>query len=263
MNSARRGGAVFAAICVFATIPVHADQLDQQPANLVAGYVQVMNNYVGRGLSQSVGHPSVQAEIDLNPSTGPYATLSAVKIDWVNMAYPGSDVSVEIDATVGYRQMFAQDGLLEVGIVRDQFPGRYVPHSLPALRPDTTEIFGDVGWKGLRLKLNYAVTNAFGTPDSRGEWYLDLSGSRLIGADWKLGMHIGHKESHRTNRVNGLSNAKLQSYTDRKLSVARLFDGGLSLEVASTWNNSDPAFYTLNGYNVGGHHIAVTLEKDF
>jgi len=260
---AQRTGVVYAVACAFATMPVIADQIDPQPARLFTGYLQLMNNYVGRGLSQSVGHPAVQAEIDLNPEPGPYASLSAVTINWIDVAYPGDHVHVEVDATVGYRWAFAQDGALEGGVVRARFPGHYVRQSARYPHPDTTEVFGDIGWRGLRVKLNYAASDAFGTPGSRGEWYLDVSGSKPIGEKWRIGMHLGHKQSHGTNPLDGTNNAKRLSYTDSKLSVTRLLSGSFSLEVAATWNSADPAIYTLDGYDVAGHQIAVTLEKDF
>jgi hypothetical protein len=124
-------------------------------------------------------------------------------------------------------------------------------------------VFGDVNWKGLHAKFNYALTNATGTPGSRGEWYLDLSGSKRISEEWRFGMHVGHKQSHGTNPVDGKNNAKLLSYTDYRLSMTRLLDHGFTFEIATTWNNAEPSIYTLNGYDVAGHHIALTLEKDF
>jgi len=30
-----------------------------------------------------------------------------------------------------------------------------------------------------------------------------------------------------------------------------------------TWTTANPAIYTIDGYNVGGHHTSVVLENDF
>ncbi|MHB8406080.1 MAG: TorF family putative porin [Gammaproteobacteria bacterium] len=227
-----------------------------------AGYVQFMSNYIGRGLAQSVGNPSVQGEFDYYSPSGFYINLDGTSINWIDQVYPGDSVSIEVDGILGYRQAFARDWLWKAGVLRLQFPGRYVPQSPPAARPDTTEVFSFIGWRNLGAKLNYAVTDSFGAPDSRGSWYLDLSVTQPVGNHWILGAHLGRKQSRGTNPVTGLENARF-SYTDYKLSISRAFGGNLSLTLAWTWTNANPSLYTLNGYNVGGHHFAITLERDF
>lgn len=227
-----------------------------------AGYVQFMSNYIGRGLAQSVGNPSVQGEFDYYSPSGFYTNLDGTSINWIDQAYPGDSVSIEVDGILGYRQAFARDGLWKAGVLRLQFPGRYVPQSPPTDQPNTTEVFGYISWKGLSARLNYSVTNAFATPDSRGSLYADLSATQPLSAGWSLGAHLGRKQSRGTNPVTGLGNARF-SYTDYKLSISRAFGGNLSLTLAWTWTNANPSLYTLNGYNVGGHHFAITLEKDF
>ncbi len=248
--------AVFAGTCALPA--AHAEHT----ANPITGYVAFMNNYIGRGLAQSVGQPSVQAELDYNnTSTGFYAGVDGTSINWIDQLYPGDSVSLEVDGYAGYRWL-AGDWTFKSGLLRMQFPGRYVPQTPPVDEPNTTEAFGFIGWRGLSAKLNYAVTDSFGTPDSKGSWYLDLSAAEPVGENWTLGAHLGRKQSRGTNPVTGLENTRF-SYTDYKLSISRAFSGNLSLTLAWTWTNANPAFYTLNGYDVGGHHFAITLERDF
>lgn len=45
--------------------------------------------------------------------------------------------------------------------------------------------------------------------------------------------------------------------------MAYAFRPDLSLMLAETWTSGNHSLYTLNGYNVAGHHFAITLEKDF
>jgi uncharacterized protein (TIGR02001 family) len=238
-------------------IQAHAEQ----PANMLTGYVAWMSNYIGRGLAQSVGNPSVQAELDYNPSDGLYAGLDGTSINWIDQVYPGDSVSVELDGYAGYRKTDG-DWTFKGGALRLQFPGRYVPQTPPVARPDTTELFGFVGWRELSAKLNYAITDAFGTPDSRGSWYLDLSSTVPLNESWSFGAHIGRKQSRGHDPVTGLANTRT-SYTDYRLTVTRTFAEHTSIALAYTWTNANPALYTLNGYNVGGRHLAITLEKDF
>lgn len=250
---------VLSALCLAG--PPHA-RADESPP-MVYGFVQLMNNYVSRGLSQSVGKPSVQAEIDVNPGDGLYGNLSAVRIGWLDKVYPGDSVHVEVDGVIGYRHLFGRGGEMRFGVLQMQFPGHYAPQSPPVKRPDTTEVFGYVGWNGLSARLNYDVTDSFATPDSRGSWYLDTNANWPIDKAWNLGAHLGHRQSRGTNPLTGTHNAKEFSYTDYRLSVARLFDAGVSLTLAYTWTTADPANYTLDGYNVGGHHVSLVLQQDF
>lgn len=248
---------IFAAACLLPTT-AHADST----TNMVTGYAAFMSEYIGRGLSQSVGQPSVQAELDCNNSgAGFYAGADGTSINWIDQLYPGDSVSLEVDGYAGYRWLTG-NWIYKAGVLRMQFPGRYVPQTPPVAEPDTTEVFGLVGWRGLSAKLNYAITDAFATPDSRGSWYLDLSAETPVDENWSVGVHLGRKQERGVDPVTGVPNSR-SSYTDYKLFTARAIGSGLSLTLEYTWTNANPALYTLNGYNVAGHHLAVTLEKDF
>lgn len=250
--------ALLFAVVTLLPLTGYADQL----ANPITGYVAFMSNYIGRGLAQSVGQPSVQAELDYNNTdAGFYAGVDGTSINWIDQVYPGDSVSLEVDGYGGYRWI-SGDWVFKSGLLRIQFPGRYVPQTPPAAEPNTTEAFGYVAWRGLSAKLNYTITDAFGTPDSKGSWYLDLSDSAPVGENWTLGTHLGRRQERGVDPATDTPNS-LFSYTDYKLSLVRAFGSGLSLTLAYTWTNANPVLYTLNGYNVGGHHFAVTLEKDF
>ncbi len=227
----------------------------------VGGYVQFMSNYVGRGLAQSVGQPSVQAELELGGPEGLYLDLDGTSINWIDQAYPGDSVSLEVDGLLAYRHRFAGDWLWKGGLLRLQFPGHYVDQNPPVAEPHTTELFGYLAWKGYSARLNVAISEAFGTPDSKGSWYLDTIASQPVG-DWVLLAHLGRKQSLGNNPSSGLPNSRF-SYTDYKLSVEWMARPDLSLALAETWTNGNPAYYTLNGYNVGGHHVWVALKKSF
>lgn len=245
-----------------ATCGLPAAAQAEQPVNPITGYVALMSNYIGRGLAQSVGQPSVQAELDYNDTgAGFYAGVDGTSINWIDQLYPGDSVSLEVDGYAGYRWL-AGDWTYKAGLLRLQFPGRYVPQTPPVAQPNATETFGFLAWRGLSAKLNYAVTDSFGTPDSRGSWYLDLSATLPLDENWRAGAHLGRRQSRGTDFATGQPNSRF-SYTDYKLSVARAFGSGLSLTLIYTWTNANPALYTLNDYNVAGHHFAVTLEKDF
>jgi uncharacterized protein (TIGR02001 family) len=242
---------------------VEATSLRAAESDPFYGYVQLMNNYIGRGLSQSVGDPSWQAEVDVNAGDGLYGNLSAVHIGWIDKIHPGDSVHTEVDGVVGWREKFGAAGEFKAGVLQLQFPGRYRQQSPPASRPDTTEVFAYLGWHGVSARLNYDVTDSFGTPDSRGSWYLDTNASRALNEDWLLGAHVGRRQSRGHDPVSGASNASRFSYTDYKASITRFLPRGFNVTLMHTWTTADPAIYTLNGYYVGGHHTSIVLEKDF
>lgn len=248
--------ALFPFAIAAACLPARADEAPP----MVYGYVQLMNNYIGRGLSQSVGEPSVQAELDVNPGEGVYGNVSAVRIGWIDRITPGNRVHYEVDGVLGYRWLFGGAGEVRAGILQLQFPGHYVTG---ARKPDTTEVFAFIGWHGLNARLNYDLTDSFGTPDSRGSWYLDTNANWAVAPRWNLAAHVGRRHSQGTDPLTGASNGRLFSYADYKLSVARSFAHATSLTLAWSWTTADPAAYTLDGYDVGGRHVSVVLEKDF
>jgi uncharacterized protein (TIGR02001 family) len=248
-------------LVVASSLTAHAHA--EQTPPFVYGYAQLMSNYIGRGLSQSVGKPSAQVEIDVNPGDGLYGNVSAVHIRWVDKVYPGDSVHVEVDGVIGYRKTFGDSGEARIGVLQFQFPGHYAPQSPRVSRPNTTEVFGFIGWNGISARLNYDVTDSFATPNSRGSWYLDTNANWPIAPNWNIAAHVGRRHSNGTNPLTGIENATQFSYTDYKVSLARWLDKSVSITLAYSWTTADPAIYTLNGYNVGGHHAYVVLEKDF
>jgi uncharacterized protein (TIGR02001 family) len=242
-----------------------AAQADDLP--LVTGNVQFMTNYVGRGLAQSLGNPSVEGELDFNSNDGLYGGIDGNSINWIDAIYPGDSVGVEIDFWGGWHQHFGPDVVTKVGLLRLQFPGNYAQQTPRTDEPNTTEAFGYISWKSYSARLNYSVTDAYATPDSKGSMYLDLTGSQLLWGPLSFTEHLGRSQRRGTNSQTALPNDR-SSYTDYKLALTYAFGGGVSLTLAHTWTNANPDVFTLyastpNSYFVGGHHTWLLLEKDF
>lgn len=243
-------------------VPDTATAQTDPPPTRFSGSVTLTSNYIGRGLAQSVGQPSLLAELDYDPVEGWYGGLSAASINWIDQLYPGNSVSLELDGWVGYRVLLGEDWAIKGGVLRLQFPGRYVPQTPPVARPDTTEVFGLLGWRNLSARLNYSVTDAFGTPDSRGSWYLDLSASLPLAETWNMDFHLGRKQSHGSDPMTGIPHDRT-SYTDYKIALNHDFAYGTSITLAFSGTNADPALYTLNGYNVADQRLWVELQQSF
>jgi uncharacterized protein (TIGR02001 family) len=226
------------------------------------GYTLLTNNYVGRGLAQSVGNPSVQTEFEYLDNSGFYADLDFTTINWIDQLFPGDSVSVEVDLIVAYRQAFAEHGLWKAGLLRLEFPGHYVKQNPHVDEPHTTEAFVFVGWKQFSAKINYALTDSFATPDSQGTWYLDLSANTMLDNHWQLLAHLGRKQARGQNPLTGFENRRT-SYNDIKLAVAYWFETNYSIELAHSRTNANADYYTLNDYNVAGNFWVLTVKKVF
>ena len=231
-------------------------------APLFTGDLRFRTNFVARGISQSQGQPSLQAEIDVNSGDGVYGGVDGDSINWVDQLFPGDSVDMELDGWLGYRKHFGADWSAKAGFVRIQFPGHYVQQSPPVDQPNATEAFGYVAWKGLSAQINYAVTNYVGTADSKGTVYLSVSASQPVGEAWTVGADVGHVNHTGHNPMNGQPNS-LSDYTDYKLSIACDLGSGINLILAHTWTNAAPNTYVLDGYSLAGHHTWLVLEKDF
>ena len=229
---------------------------------LFDGNVQFKTNYVARGISQSQGQPSVQAEIDVNPGDGVYGGVAGYSVNWIDQVYPSDSVDTEVDGWLGYREHFGSGWASKVGFKRIQFPGHYVQQSPAADQPNSTEAFGYIAWNGLSAQLNYAVTNYVNTPDSKGTIYLGVAASQLLGGSWTLSVALGRVREAGQDPGTGRSNSRLNN-TDYKLSVTCDLGSGISLTLAHTWTNADLNIYILNGYALAGHHTWLSLEKDF
>ena len=223
-----------------------------------SGYVALMSNYVGRGLSQSVGNPSVQVEVNYYASSGWYAGLDVTTINWVEKVYPGSNGRLELDAYAGYRWIRG-DWTLKGYAMRLEFPGHYPSGTK---RPDTNELVGFAGWRGLSAKLNYSVSDAFGTPDSRGSWYLDLGAGKALGEKWYAAAHAARKQPRGRNPQTGVPN-DINAYNAYKVGLTRSLPHDFAVSFEQTWTTARPELYTLNGYRVAGSHFAVVLLKSW
>lgn len=227
----------------------------------VSGYAAVMSNYVGRGLSQSVGRPSVQVEVNYYASSGWYAGLDVTTINWVDKVYVGSDVHLELDAYAGYRWIDG-DWTFKAYAMQMIFPGDYAPQTPPAQEPDTTEVVGLVAWRGLSAKLNYSVSDSFGTPDSKGSWYFSLGAGHAFAEKWYASAGVSRKQPRGRNPQTSLENSR-NEYTAYRVALTRAFDHDISVSLEQTWTNAEPALYTVDGYNVAGSQLALIVQKNF
>ncbi len=223
----------------------------------VTGSTTLGSQYIFRGLTQTDGKPTVQAEIDLAHADGWYLSLAASNISWLTDAGVGPlSAGVEVDVFGGYKWGFAKDWTLDIGAYRYLYPGDYSHVSMTS--PSTTEGYLGLSYAWASLKYSKVLSAGnFGVAKADGSSYLDLSLAYPLGeSGWTVLAHAG-----KTTYV-GTGNSPLD-YTDTKLGIAKELKG-YTFALAGTKADTKDAVYTnALGRNIGGNRVTLTVAKTF
>jgi len=243
------------------------------PTPAVTSNVALVSNYLYRGISQSGNNPALQGGFDYAHASGFYAGFWGSSISWLGDEYvagttasPGAgayDAGMELDTYLGFKNSFATDFSYDVGYLRYNYPGNY---AIGATKADTDELYALIGYKWFTLKYSDSISNLFGTPNSTGSTYIDLSASYAIGdSGFTLGAHAG-----RQNIVGSTADASRAagadpSYSDYKLSVTKDFSGSVVGLAYSTTTAEVGAgqVYHVQGKDLGRGTAVLSLARTF
>lgn len=265
--------AVLAAIAA----PTMAFAEEAKPDYTLAYNVGIFSNYIFRGLTQTAGNPALQGGIDFTHSSGFYAGAWGSNESWLNDAALGSTGGVsnsslgfgykkssfEFDVYGGYRNTIGDTGLsYDLGIIEILYPGQHLANQA---RADTTEIYGALTYSIVTFKVNYAATDLYGTTNSDGSYYLDLTANYPIPADL-IGVSglnvIGHVGRQKVNDPT-----RLYSYTDWKLGATKAWENGVTLGGYFTSTTASDGGYGAEYYatnkNIGSNALTAYLTKSF
>jgi uncharacterized protein (TIGR02001 family) len=223
-----------------------------QPYAITAN-VTLASQYRYRGLMQTDNKPAIQGGFDFTHESGFYIGNWNSNISWLSDSNPDVSAPVEMDFYGGYRGTFATDMPCDFGGLKYYYPGDY-PSGFTS--PDTTELYGSVGYKTTTFKYSYAISNLFGFAKSKGSQYFDLSGNYDLGV-WGLTLntHVGYQY------VRNVDNA---SYYDWKLGLTKNLGLGLSVSLAYIDTNADRDVYTNSQDRFMGRGTAVaSITKTF
>jgi uncharacterized protein (TIGR02001 family) len=278
-------GVVFAADAA----PADAKPAEPKPSYTLTGNFGVFSQYIFRGLTQTNGKPAAQGGFDWAHESGFYAGTWMSNISWPKENFSqhgagpaGTNIisgtyeaggSLEADFYGGYKWSLPQDFGIDVGTLYYWYPGdtsaalerglNGVPvpgfASLPKL--DTWEVYVAGTWKWASVKYSYSVLDhTFGTLNSRGTGYLDLSANPPLGdTGVTLNLHFGYQKYKGTDPRNMLftvpgggslpagaipSNDTLLTYKDVKVGLTYALPKDFSIG----------AFYSKSfGYNTAGY----------
>ena len=233
--------------------------------------VTLVNDYRYRGISQSNFQPAIQGGFDYAHSSGFYVGNWNSSISWISDAASsvGNSASapIEMDFYAGFKHEWSKGFAADVGVLQYYYPTSNL--SAFATNPNTTELyvaqnFTFNAFTGY-LKFSYAVTPLFGTLNSTGSNYTDLTVNYDTGF-WGLSLngHVGYQAVAGRVADGSMSNASLYSYTDWKLGVTKDFGSGFAGAVAYVGTNAkNGAYMNPNAQNLGKAGFLISLTKTF
>ncbi|QWD36909.1 hypothetical protein G6669_02210 [Polynucleobacter paneuropaeus] len=266
-----------------------APAADAPEASPITANVTVTNDYRYRGISQTNFKPAIQGGFDYAHDSGFYVGNWNSSISWVSDSAnynAGKSVSspIEMDFYGGFKKELIGEGFAsDLGLLQYYYPTSGYPTSQLLANPNTTEIYAAQNFTfgpvtGF-VKFSYAVSTLFGTINSTGSYYPDLTANYDTGF-WGLSLngHVGYQyvAGNQPNgatlinnaSVSNVSNSTLFSYTDWKLGVTKDFGGGLSGAIAYVGTNAATykGAYTWTdpqSKNLGRAGGLVSLTKTF
>lgn len=195
------------------------------PTHTFSPNIGVVSDYLFRGVSQTRGGAALQGAVDYSHASGLYAGVSASSITWVK-DWLGKG-SLEVDLYGGYKNTFAGgDWNYDVGVIAYTYPGHGKAQPTFLANPNTTEVYGAIGYKWLTLKYSQAVSKNFigwyGGPaldkDTRGSNYLELNAAYDLGDGWGINGHYGAQKVKNSVTTAAAMDA---NYNDWKIGVTK------------------------------------------
>ena len=289
-----------AAACCIALGATAVGAEDTRPVqdNALTANVGFASQYIFRGLTQTNGKPAVQGGVDYAHSSGFYVGTWLSNISWyaqqnagtvaapVPLSSPGlagapylpnktNSARLELDLYAGLKNQFAGNWSYDLGAIRYHYPGTF--DNVGAYRrPETTELYGAVGYRWFALKYSRVVSPyTFSTNDAKGAAYLDLSANVPVGeSGFNLQLHAG-RQTYPGNANfqyfgNSGGNNSFYGYTDYKLGVTKDWAGltfGAALTRADTKatapDGQTTVYRNASGTNIGGSRLALTISRTF
>jgi uncharacterized protein (TIGR02001 family) len=213
----------------------------------------VTSDYRYRGVSQARLDPALQVGADYaHAPTGLYVGTWATNIKWIkDSGGHGSDL--EWDVYAGKTGELGGGFSYDVGGLYYYYPGNSM-----AANANTFELYAKVSYGPVYFKYSHALTNLFGTVDSKNSPYYDIGADFDIGYGVTLSAHVGYQD---------VKNNPNSSYTDWKLGVSKEFEQlagvKLALDYVDTDFNKEYAPKSPDGKNLAKSGVVFTVSKSF
>jgi uncharacterized protein (TIGR02001 family) len=226
------------------------------PESSLSFNVGAVSEYRYRGLSQSRLEPALQGGADYADKSGAYIGIWGSGIKWVKDN--GGKSSMEVDIYGGYK-FTVGDFAYDLGFLRYQYSGNKLSAVTDWVDANTNELYGALTTGPATLKYSQSLGNLFGTPNSKGSTYLDLTATFDLGGGLSLTPHLGHQN------VKGLNNSKY-TYTDYALTLGKDLGNGLSASAAIIGTDAKKGSYVSTyapGKQMGKSGLVVGIKYAF
>jgi uncharacterized protein (TIGR02001 family) len=232
-------------------------------AESTLGYnVGVVSEYRYRGLGQTKGDPALQGGVDYAHSSGFYVGAWGSTIKWIKEAGIQNTTDtkgpIELDIYGGYKGE-ASGLAYDVGYLRYQYQGntlKNIGESNGFANANTDEVYGAVTVGVFTAKYSYAFSNLFGTANSKGAEYFDLSATFDLGNGYTLVPHAGRQAYAQTEN-------KKYGYTDIALTLNKDLGNGLSASVSAISTSASQGAWTTNNYYQGKSVAVAGIKYSF
>ena len=256
---------------------------DAAPASdfTTSGAAGLFSQYIFRGLTQTDRKPAVQANFDINHSSGLYLGIWSSNVSWPRDSYGGSPVysrggSQEIDIYAGFKKDdIAKSGFgIDLGALQYYYPGTENPaNSGGNPKLNTTELYGAINYHWVQAKISGVVSKdawGFGKygngsgHDADGTYYAELNANVPIG-EYMGGLkgltgifHIARQD------FKGAAN-EAASYNDWRLGLQNAFDNGIVVGAYYTDTNikDTNSLWLYNNKNIGDSTGTAFIQKTF
>lgn len=241
-----------------APLALQAEEKKPEPEYTLAGNAGLFSDYRFRGYTQTAYKPAFQGGIDFSHKSGFYLG------NWNSNVEQGlyNGASLEMDLYGGYKMEVGPVGL-DFGYLHYLYPGSGAQGSI---KIKNGELYVGASAGPVSAKVYYAVTNFFslgeGTgTDSKGSWYLDLSGSYEVVSGLTVAGHFGYQKVENGKALGLIDDA----VSDYKAGVTYDLSGWLL--GAAVVGTSKKNFFTTaaSGFSEGGGKtgIVVSVSKTF
>jgi len=216
--------------------------------------VGVVSQYRYRGIAQTKGDAALQGGVDYANANGLYLGAWGSTIKWIKDSGSAAKGPVELDLYGGYK--FEAAGIAyDVGYLRYEYVNNTYS-KVSGVSANTDEVYGAVTYGVVTAKYSYAFSDLFGTANSKGSAYFDLSANLDLGNGYTLTPHAGRQDIK--NSPN--------SYSDFALTLGKDLGDGLSASVSAISTTAKHNTYytsTATSYGTAKNAVVVGVKYAF
>jgi len=221
--------------------------------------VGLFSDYRFRGISQTDKKPAIQGGFDLGHKSGFYVGNWNSNVDSVQ--YNGANI--EMDFYGGYKTTFESGFGIDVGAIYYYYPGSGANGTI---KINNTELYIGGSYGPVSLKYNYAVSDFFSAPNSKGSSYIDLGFNYDLGSGFGVVAHYGYqylKGDARAAEIGGTFPGP-DNISDWKLGGTYTVDGWvIGLAYIATNRDYTAGTAAYSNKNISNATAVLSVSKTF